>query len=72
MSYPTTTIGPDEEMEVRERPGFTHVACYGKGVDIQPNDIGAIVKHLGSPERVDGFPGLFTQEIEFIERFIAK
>lgn len=62
----TTYITQDQEIEQQDRAGFIPVCQYVG--DIQPNDIGYIVRKKRGKPVYHPSSGVWSQEIEVLER----
>lgn len=66
-----TWVGRDEFRQQQNRQGFTSVCQYGIGMDMEPNELGAICEpRRGAPVWASG---LFVQGVRVLERiFIVE
>lgn len=66
-----TWVSADESLDQRERPGFITPCQYGRGVPMEPNEVGAIVRATGKPTLHPS--GVWETPCEYTERiFIVE
>lgn len=64
-----TYVTADEQEAQQDRPGFTPVCQYGRGVEVAKGELGSITKQVGEPY-VDC--GMWVIPCETLERIFIR
>ena len=62
------TVTPEQSCDLRDRPGFVAVECYGS-ITPERNEVGGIFNDMSDP-RIER--GLWVQDAVCVERFFLE